>query len=62
MRVRIVADDMAEEKGFSSKYVGKYGTIIEWKPNPDREDGVIPVIQLDDGTIICNKKVWWTKI
>ena len=61
LRVKIVADDLADEKGFLSKYVGKTGTIIDWKPNPVRDDGVIPVIKLDDGTIVCNKHLWWSK-
>lgn len=59
IRVQIVADDLTDEKGFPSKYIGKFGNIIDWKRNPDRRNGRVPVIQLDDGKIICNKKIWW---
>ena len=61
IRVKIVADDMASDKGFVSKYVGKSGLIIGWKTNPKRNDGRIPIIKLDDGTEICDPKIWWTK-
>lgn len=59
MRVVIVADDFKGYKGYS-KYIGQKGTIVGWKPNPDRtDDGKIPIIKLDSEQTLCDKRVWW---
>jgi len=59
VRVIIVADDF-KGYGKKTKYVGQKGVIIGWKPNPDRTDGKIPIIKLDSGEVVCNKKIWWS--
>jgi ribosomal protein L21E len=61
-RVKVVADDMADEKGFQSKYVGKLGTVIGFKPNKFQPDWTIPEVKLDDGTVICNRNIWYEEI
>lgn len=59
VKIIIVADDF---KGFriKTKYVGQRGIIVDWKQNPNRNDGKIPVIKLDSGEVVCDKKLWWT--
>jgi RNase P/RNase MRP subunit p29 len=62
--VNIVADDEAEDRGFSSKFVGKSAKIVDVKPNPRRNDGIIPVYEIDRktyGNIRLCAHLWWSK-
>ena len=62
IRVKIVADDL-KGYGKKTKLLGQIGTIIGWKPNRSRsDDGKIPIIKLESGRIVCNKKIWWSRL
>jgi hypothetical protein len=62
MKVRIVADDLAEEKGFKSKYVGKIVEIVGYKPNPNRPDGTLPIYRDQEGKEFSGKNLWHEEI
>ena len=62
-RIKIIDDDFAKDNNFPSKYIGLEGLIIGWSSSMYKTDGSkVPIIQLDDGRILCNDKLWWIRI
>ncbi len=55
-RVTIV-DDIGK---VNSNLIGKSGTVINYKPNKFREGGFIPIVKLDDGSIISGWSLWYS--
>lgn len=59
VKIIVVADDF-RGFGVKTRYVEQRGFIMNWKRNPDRDDGKIPILELDSGEVVCDKKLWWT--
>lgn len=54
-----VVDDVGKA---DSKFIGKVGKVIAYKPNKFRPDCTIPVVQLEDGQIISGVTLWYEPV